>query len=292
LDRGLLEVVAPEIADEAEYRRLVAEEKLSRAETRLNIRDRGDGSSEILGRIPTPLAHRFNTYLDAYTSPRRHPCGDVDQLSAPRRRGEALCALLENLPVSGLPKHGGTATSVMVILDLDHLKADGGWADASTGDRMTAEQARRLACQANIIPVVLGGKGEILDLGRARRLFSAAQPKAMGLRDRQCTAEGCDIPAAWCEAHNFKKSWSKGGKQTWPTASSCARSTTTAPTAPPGAPPTTPTAPRPSTGGREPEATETGDESRSVPVYESDGETVIGEFVIQPGSAGPPPQDP
>ena len=72
LGLGLLEVVAPEIADEAEYQRLLAEEKRSRAETRLNIRDRGDGTSDITARIPTPDAHRFRTYLDAYTSPRRH----------------------------------------------------------------------------------------------------------------------------------------------------------------------------------------------------------------------------
>ena len=98
----------------------------------------------------------------------------------------------------------------MVMLDLDTLKSDTGWAETSTGDRITAEQARRLACQAGIIPVVLGGKGEILDLGRTRRLFSPAQRKAMAVRDRTCTAEGCDIPAAWCEAHHFKQPWSEG----------------------------------------------------------------------------------
>jgi hypothetical protein len=212
LGRGLLEVIAPEIADQAEYQRLLAEEKRSRAETRLNIRDRGDGSSDITGRIPTPVAHRLKTYVDAHTSPRRSPLGDVDRLPAPRRRGEAFCALLENLPINGLPQHGGTATSLMVIIDLEGLRKDTGWAETSTGDRMTAEQARRLACQANIIPVVLGGKGEILDLGRTRRLFSSAQRKAMALRDRHCTADGCDVPAAWSEAHHFKRPWSQGGK--------------------------------------------------------------------------------
>ena len=215
LGLGLLEVVAPEIADEAEYQRLLAEEKRSRAETRLQLRDRGDGSSDITGRIPTPLAHRLRTYVDAYTSPRRSPLGDVDQLPLPRRRGEAFCALLENLPVNGLPKHGGTATSVMVMLDLEGLRAETGhpsWAETSTGDRMTAEEARRLACQAGIIPGVLGGKGEVLDLGRTRRLFSPAQRKAMAVRDRHCTADGCDVPAAWCEAHHHKQPWSKGGK--------------------------------------------------------------------------------
>jgi hypothetical protein len=166
----------------------------------------------MIGRVPTPVANRFRTYLDAYTSPRRTPLGDVDRLPLPRRRGEAFCALLENLPVSGLPKHGGTATSVMVILDLDGLRARTGYAEMSTGDLVTADQAPRLACQAGIIPVVLGGRGVVLDLGRTRRLFSPAQRQTMALRDRGCTADGCDVPAAWCEAHHHRQPWSQGGK--------------------------------------------------------------------------------
>jgi hypothetical protein len=212
LGRGLLEVVAPEIADEAEYQRLVAEDRRAHAATRLSFHRRGDGSTDIHVRVPDPVANRVRTYVDAYTSPRRHFLGDVDQLPMPRRRGEAFCALLENLPVNGLPKHGGTATSVMVMIDLDRLRAETGYAETSTGDRMTVEETRRLACQAGIVPVVLGGKGEVLDLGRTRRLFSLSQRKAMAIRDRQCTADGCDLPAAWCEAHHFKKPWSRGGK--------------------------------------------------------------------------------
>ena len=62
--------------------------------------------------------------------------------------GEAFAAFLENVPDTGLPTHGGTTTSVMVTLDLDTLLTGIGVATTSTGDRVTAEQARRLACQA------------------------------------------------------------------------------------------------------------------------------------------------
>jgi len=82
-----------------------------------------------------------------------------------------------------------------VTLDLDTLRTGTGVATTSTGDRITAEQARRLACQARIIPVVLGRKAEVLDLGRSARLFSRAQRKALAIRDKQCTTEGCNIPA-------------------------------------------------------------------------------------------------
>jgi len=216
LGRGVLEYLAPEVADEAEHQRLLAEECRARAATRLTFRPRGDGSTDIHARIPDHVAGRLRTYLDSMTSPRRqtagHPLGEVERLPAARRRGEAFCALLENILDTGLPAHGGTATSVMVTLDLDALISGLGVADTSTGDRITAEQARRLACQARIIPVVLGRKGEVLDLGRSSRLFSPAQRKAMNLRDKECTTVGCSIPAAFCEAHHFKRPWAKGGK--------------------------------------------------------------------------------
>ena len=101
LGDGLVEVVAPQIADQAEYRRLVAEEKRARAATRLSFHRRGDGSTDLHLRVPDPVANRLRTYVDAHTSPRRDPLGDLDQLPMPRRRGEAFCALLENLPVHG-----------------------------------------------------------------------------------------------------------------------------------------------------------------------------------------------
>ena len=212
LGRGVLEHLAPEIADEAEYQRLLAEEARAQAVTRLSFQPRGDGSTDLQARLPDHVANRLRTYLDAYTSPRRSPLGDVDALPVTRRRGEAFVAFLENLPDTGLPVHGGTTTSVMVTLDFDSLVSGLGVATTSTGDRITAEQARRLACQARIIPVVLGTKGEVLDLGRTARLFSPAQRKAMAIRDKECTTDGCSVPAAWCEAHHAKQPWSQGGR--------------------------------------------------------------------------------
>ncbi len=209
-------MIAPDVADQHEARALAAEEARARAATRLSFRPRGDGSTDLYARLPDHVASRLRAYLDAYTSPRRLPSldSDVDQLPLSRRRGEAFCALLEHIPADGLPSHGGTATSVMVTIDLHTLKNDLGLglAETSTGDTITAAEARRLACTAGILPVVLGGRSEILDLGRTRRLFSPAQRKALAIRDRHCRAEGCDIPAAWCEAHHHREPWSQGGK--------------------------------------------------------------------------------
>jgi hypothetical protein len=211
LGARLLEAIAPAIADQAEYERLVAEERRAHAATQLTFRPRGDGSTDLFARLPDHVATRLRTYLDSFTSPRRAGLSEVDGLPLARRRGEAFCALLENVPDAGLPRHGGTATNVMVTLDLDTLLNDAGIATTSAGDRITAEQARRLACNAHLIPVVLGRKGEILDQGRKRRLFEGPIRTALNLLYPECTTTGCSIPAAWCEAHH-KTPWSRGGK--------------------------------------------------------------------------------
>lgn len=69
---------------------------------------------------------------------------------------------------------------------------------------------RKMACEAEIIPVVLGGNSEPIDLGRGARLFSAKQRSALYARDKGCVFPGCITPLAVCEAHHSVP-WSAGG---------------------------------------------------------------------------------
>ncbi len=75
---------------------------------------------------------------------------------------------------------------------------------------MPPAQLRELACDAAVLPAVLGGQGQVLDLGRAQRTFTAAQRRALTIRDRGCTFPGCTVPATWCEAHHVIP-WHQGG---------------------------------------------------------------------------------
>jgi hypothetical protein len=223
LGRRILDVVAPEVAEAAEAKALDDEERRAAQTTSLSFSPCGDGTTRLRGKLPDAAAHRLRTYLDAFTSPRRggvstgstseDGSGHLDRLDVRTRRGKALCALLEHLDPKKLPAHGGDATTVMVTMTLDQLRAELATAGLISSDdlRITADQARRLACTAGIIPAVLGGRSEILDLGRTQRLFTSAQRKALRLRDRRCRAAGCTIPATWCEAHHLKP-WALGGE--------------------------------------------------------------------------------
>jgi hypothetical protein len=220
LGRKVLEVVAPEVFEDQERRRLEDEERRARETTSLTMRTRGDGTTDIRARVSDAVAARLKTYLEAFTAPRR---GHLDQgpdhidpdtgrrVPHAVRLGHAFGALLEALPAQVLPRHGGSATTLVVTLDYDRLRARLGSAELSTGDVISASEAMRLACTADLVPVVLNGDGVPLHLGRARRLFDEAQRRAMGIRDGHCRAHGCDLPAAWCEAHH-KTDWCRGGK--------------------------------------------------------------------------------
>lgn len=69
---------------------------------------------------------------------------------------------------------------------------------------------RQLACDADIIPVVFGADSEILDVGRAVRLFTEGQRRALWHRDKTCTYPGCEMPGGWAQAHHLIH-WADGG---------------------------------------------------------------------------------
>jgi hypothetical protein len=69
---------------------------------------------------------------------------------------------------------------------------------------------RRLACDAEVIPGGLGAQGEVLDVGRLRRLVTTAIWVALVVRDRHCTFPGCTRPQLMCQAHHIIH-WANGG---------------------------------------------------------------------------------
>ena len=220
LGRKILEAIDPATADLHEARILDQEERRARETTSLRVLKRPGGITRIITDQPDAVANRLLTYLDAYTSPRHQTVtGSEPAVSSPEsrgpahvQRGRALGSLLELLDPRRLPAHGGDATTVIVTIGIDQLRAQLAAATVIGHDveRITAGEARRLACTAALIPAVLGADSEVLDLGRASRLFTRAQHKALRIRDRRCRAEGCDVPAAWTEAHHLDP-WARGG---------------------------------------------------------------------------------
>ncbi|MDT0170508.1 DUF222 domain-containing protein [Pseudarthrobacter sp. BRE9] len=91
-------------------------------------------------------------------------------------------------------------------------RATGTGTFAFTGP-VAAATLRKTACDADIIPALLGTHGEILDLGRKTRLFTPAQRTALTARDQGCAFPNCTIPAPWCEAHHITY-WSHAGPTT------------------------------------------------------------------------------
>ncbi len=94
---------------------------------------------------------------------------------------------------------------VIVVLDLDTLLTglhDGGLCETADGIPLPPSTVRRLCCQADIIPAVLDGDGEVLDLGRSRRLATAAQRRALYAMYTTCGYPACRTPVERCEIHH------------------------------------------------------------------------------------------
>lgn len=145
--------------------------------------------------------------------------GERDLRPAGQRRVEALATVCRrssglDADASGADGAGGAASAVHVVMSLTDLEARAGFGEVigstATGVALSPEVLRRMCCEADLIPHVLGVAGEDLDLGRVVRLFTRAQRRRLWRRDRGCTYPGCTAPAAWARAHHVLH-WADGG---------------------------------------------------------------------------------
>ena len=107
------------------------------------------------------------------------PDGERDARSPQTRRGQALVEVCRRATSAGDRPPSGVKTTLMLTMSYDDLAARIGAAtvvgSAQSGSLIAPETVRRLACDAAIIPTVLGGRGEILDQGRSTRLATPGQ---------------------------------------------------------------------------------------------------------------------
>ncbi len=215
--KRILREVDPVRFEDAEAKALLAEEERAQQKTALRVWDNHDGTIGFDGVLPASIGMRFKRLVEAYAQPRKQKLVGKGAPLPPWERlmGQGFARLLETIDPAALPRHGGDATTINVVISLEELRKDLGIAtlgyDETNGTTITAAEARRMACNAPIIPWVLGGDGQVLDAGRESRFFQPIQRKAMRLQQKCCQAEGCDMPPEWCDAHHLEP-WAAGGK--------------------------------------------------------------------------------
>jgi len=171
-----------------------------------------NGMTRISGQLDPEGAAVLRAALDPLSAP--NPCeenGGRDPRPADRRRAEALVEICRRAAAAGGAAPATTKAQVVVTIDLERLTGAVRGAGLTLDRQVLSPQSvRRLACDASIIPMVLGSQSQPLDVGRTKRLVTPALLAALWARDKGCTYPGCGRPPQWSEAHHVQH-WADGG---------------------------------------------------------------------------------
>ncbi len=162
-----------------------------------------DGMYYVDGRLDAEGGAALKTALDALMRP--PTVGDV-RCSA-ERRADALVELARRqLDAGGLPAVAGQKPHLMVTAEMATLCQEPGSpaAELEWSQPIPAETARRIACDCSLTTVV---DGEAQGTGR---VVPGSLRRALMARDKGCRFPGCDMPAAWTDAHHIRH-WADGG---------------------------------------------------------------------------------
>src|SRR5713101_2693545 len=128
--------------------------------------------------------------------------GKDDDRLRDRRLADALVDLAMHALDTGLvPQrtHMQVTTSLETLLGLPGASA----AEVEFSLPISAKAVERLACDCSVTRILLGSDSTVIDVGRARRVISGPQRKALKVRDGGCVIPGCDRPASWTEGHHL-----------------------------------------------------------------------------------------
>jgi hypothetical protein len=147
-------------------------------------------------------------------SPLAAPCADgsgPDPRTPGQRRYEALLTVIRRGVAGGDSTPTTAKATVVVTIAYDPLtRRLAGTGSTVLGEVLSPETVRRIACDADLVPMVLGTDREILDQGRTKRLVTPGQRRVLEQRDKGCSFPGCTIPAPWTDAHHVVH-WSRDG---------------------------------------------------------------------------------
>jgi hypothetical protein len=213
----VLAAVAGESAEEAQEKRLQRQAEAAQRNRSLVFSRDGNGSVTFSGSLPQVAAEGFITLIDSYVeSRRRSAIEERDPATATRtpaqRRADALLDLITaHQRERRAPSTGGDRPRVVVTMSYDRLHtAAAGAGLIGDGEAVSAGDLRRLCCDADLVPAVLGSASEVLDVGREQRLVTRTLRTALTLRDGGCVFPGCNTRPAVCEAHHLKPWWDGG----------------------------------------------------------------------------------
>ncbi len=178
----------------------------------LRLWDRRDGRLGLEGYLEPEHRAAVRSLIEQLAAPRPAIAGIPDARTAPQRNADALlevCGLAR--AAQDCPSTAGEPPHLTVTIDWEALRTGLGVATLDYGTLISASDARRWACDAKIIPVVLGGRSEPLDVGRALRTVPLSIRRALVARDRGCVFPGCDRPPGMCQAHHCRH-WIDNGE--------------------------------------------------------------------------------
>jgi len=187
------------------------EDKL-RTPNSLHLSACDDGTTRISGRLDPESGAVLRAALDPLSAPQpADNAGVRDPRPPERRRAEALVEIARRATAAGGSAPATTKAQVLVQITYNDLAgAVRGAGLTLHGAMLSPQTIRKIACDAAIIPMVLGAQSQPLDVGRTKRLVTPALLAAMWARDKGCTYPACTRPPPWCEAHHLKH-WIDGG---------------------------------------------------------------------------------
>ena len=210
-DAATLAGIAKQLLDTLVPDGTLADERWQQRRRFLSCVPNGEGMHRLTADLDSETAALALAVLHSLAAPKPAADGDHDERTAGQRMHDAFRSVLKIAQRSAeLPSSAGLPATVLITMTAEQFETRTGLAATSFGQKMSVDQALRIAGQASIAWVVHDSKGGVLNYGATQRCATQKQTLALIARDKGCAFPGCADPPEWTEKHHVIP-WSQGG---------------------------------------------------------------------------------
>jgi hypothetical protein len=200
---------------ERRHERAMFDEGVRRSRRSLRMTAGDDGMLHLSAHLAGIDAELVAAAIKGFRRPDTSSVAIRDRRTPEQVTADALVEICDvALGAAKAPRRHSERPHVVVTIDYQTLLADNGAVAVDELGTLPIGEVRRLLADAGVSRVLVDPAGVALEAGRRVRTVPAGLWRALRLRDGGCVADGCSIPAEWCQVAHLDQPYRLGGRLT------------------------------------------------------------------------------
>lgn len=197
---------------EVDYPKAVDDQRARHQRRSLRMSTGEDGMLYISGRLAGIDAETVATAIHQFRQPDPAKTPANERRTPEQATADGFVAVCSHALRHAETTNHGHPPQVIITIDYETVLRQAGVAETAYAGPLPFDEVRRLLADAGVGRILTDARGMPVEAGESVRTVPQGLWRALTVRDGGCVADGCTVPAGWCDVAHLEKPFRLKGR--------------------------------------------------------------------------------